>query len=139
MTTTSAPRRAINPPVLAAPFGAYSHGVAQSGVLATSGQLAIRPDGTIPEGVVAQSELIFGNLAQILSEAGMDFGNVLRFSAFVTRREDMAAYMSVRDRVVRDLPVKPSSTLMIVSGFTRPEFLVEIEVLAMRVAETGSL
>ena len=36
--------------------------------------------------------------------------------------------MSVRDRMVGDPP--PASTLMIVSGFTRPEFLVEIEVVA---------
>jgi len=34
----------------------------------------------------------------------------------------------VRDRLVADPP--PASTLMIVSGFTRPEFKVEIEVIA---------
>ena len=43
----------------------------------------------------------------------------------------MADYMAVRDRLVADLPVKPASTLMIVSGFTRPEFLVEVEATAL--------
>jgi enamine deaminase RidA (YjgF/YER057c/UK114 family) len=38
--------------------------------------------------------------------------------------------MAVRDRYVA-LPA-PASTLMIVSGFTRPEFKVEIEVLAAK-------
>ena len=71
------------------------------------------------------------NLVHYLAEAGADFSHVLRFTAFVTRREDMAAYMAVRDRHVRDLSVKPASTLLIVSGFTRPEFLVEIEALAL--------
>jgi enamine deaminase RidA (YjgF/YER057c/UK114 family) len=37
--------------------------------------------------------------------------------------------MAVRDRVVGDPP--PASTLMIVSGFTRPEFKVEVEVIAV--------
>jgi enamine deaminase RidA (YjgF/YER057c/UK114 family) len=34
----------------------------------------------------------------------------------------------VRDRYVGDPP--PASTLLVVSGFTRPEFLVEVEVIA---------
>jgi enamine deaminase RidA (YjgF/YER057c/UK114 family) len=44
----------------------------------------------------------------------------------------MASYREVRDRWVAGLSVKPASTLVIVSGFTRPEFLVEIEALAAR-------
>jgi enamine deaminase RidA (YjgF/YER057c/UK114 family) len=40
----------------------------------------------------------------------------------------MAGYMAVRDRMAGTPP--PASTLMIVSGFTRPEFLVEVEVVA---------
>ena len=121
----------LAPPSLAAPFGAYSHGIASGGMIVTSGQLALAPDGTIPAGVTAQAEMCFTNIAAILAEAGADFSHVLRFTAFVTRREDMAAYMAVRDRHVRDLSVKPASTLLIVSGFTRPEFLVEIEALAL--------
>jgi enamine deaminase RidA (YjgF/YER057c/UK114 family) len=36
--------------------------------------------------------------------------------------------MAVRDRHVGDPP--PASTLLIVSGFTRPEFVVEVEAIA---------
>jgi enamine deaminase RidA (YjgF/YER057c/UK114 family) len=43
----------------------------------------------------------------------------------------MQAYMRVRDRYVTE-PL-PASTLVIVSGFTRPEFLVEIEATAAKV------
>jgi len=49
-------------------------------------------------------------------------------SRFVTARELMKGYMVVRDRYVGTPP--PASTLVIVSGFTRPEFLVEVEVVA---------
>ena len=43
-------------------------------------------------------------------------------------REHLKGYMAVRDQFIGDPP--PASTLMIVSGFSRPEFLVEIEVIA---------
>jgi enamine deaminase RidA (YjgF/YER057c/UK114 family) len=33
--------------------------------------------------------------------------------------------------VVAGLAIKPASTLVIVSGFTRPEFLVEVEATAL--------
>ena len=42
----------------------------------------------------------------------------------------MAGYMAARDAWLASVPHLPASTLMIVSGFTRPEFVVEIEVVA---------
>jgi len=42
----------------------------------------------------------------------------------------MAGYMAVRDRWLEGLETLPASTLVIVSGFTRPEFVVEVEVTA---------
>lgn len=124
--------KALNPDTMAAPFGDYSHGIAASGgLIVTSGQLGLALDGTVPKDVCAQADLCFANIHAILAKAGADFSHVLRFTAFVTRREDMAAYMAVRDRRVQGLTVKPASTLLIVSGFTRAEFLVEIEAMAL--------
>ncbi|MCW5706681.1 RidA family protein [Shinella sp.] len=123
--------KALQPAALPAPFGRYSHGVASGRLVVTSGQLGLAADGTVPEGVTAQAELCFANIRAILAEAGADFSHVLRFNAFVTARAHMAEYMAVRDRLVADLPIKPASTLMIVSGFTRPEFLVEVEATAL--------
>lgn len=99
-------------------------------MIVTSGQLALTAESKIPQGVAAQSELCFRAIEAILAEAGANLTHVLRFNAFVTRREDMSDYMTVRDRWVQHLAVKPASTLVIVSGFTRPEFLVEIEATA---------
>ena len=93
-----------------------------------SGQLGIRPDATIPTDVEAQTALCFDAIAAILGEAGMGLSDLVRINAYVTGREHLAGYMAVRDRVVTAPP--PASTLMIVSGFARPEFLVEIEAIA---------
>ncbi|MCM2290958.1 RidA family protein [Allorhizobium sp. BGMRC 0089] len=126
-------RQPINPPSVRKPFGQYNHGllIAEPGaLLVTSGQLGISPDDTIPADITAQAELCFQAIGAILAEAGMDFADVIRIGGFVTKREDFPAYMAVRDRYIRD--PKPVSTLLIVNGFTRPEFLVEVEVTAVK-------
>lgn len=123
----------LSPPAVRRPFGRYSHGLlvpAGASLLVTSGQLAILPDDTIPDDVSDQAELCFHACDAILREGGMGFADVIRIAAYVTRREHFAPYMTVRDRWVSEpLPV---STLVIVTGFTRPEFLVEVEVTAAK-------
>lgn len=122
-----------NPSSVAPPFGAYSHGLslpAAGRLLVTSGQLGIAADGAIPDDIEGQAVLCFEAIKAILADAGMDFGDVIRINGFVTRREDFPVYMAVRDRYTR-APF-PVSTLVIVSGFTRSDFRVEVEVTALR-------
>ena len=125
--------RPVTPTDIRAPFGRYSHGVETevgSRFLYTSGQLGVRADDSVPETIEAQAEICFEAIRSILAAGGMDMRDIVRLSAFVTKREDMRRYMSVRDRYVVD-PL-PASTLFIVSGFTRPEFLVEVEAVAAK-------
>lgn len=123
--------KALTPKSIRPPFAKYSHGVevpAGKRLVLCSGQLGIGPDDVIPDDPGAQAELCFSNIAAILAEAGLGLKDIVRINAFVTDRAHMKPYMEVRDRVVADPP--PASTLVIVSGFTRPEFKVEIEVIA---------
>ena len=94
----------------------------------TSGQLGISADETIPRDCEAQADLCFANIAAILAEDHMTLADVVRINAYVTDREHMQGYMRSRDRQFQGTP--PASTLTIVTGFTKPEFLVEIEVVA---------
>jgi enamine deaminase RidA (YjgF/YER057c/UK114 family) len=121
----------LNPSGIRRPFGGYSHGVLTPAgrMVFCSGQLGIGPDDSVPAGVAAQAERCFENIKAILAEAGLGLENIVRINAFVTKREDMKEYMAVRDRYVGNPP--PASTLVIVSGFTRPEFLVEVEATAV--------
>lgn len=121
------------PADMAAPFAAYSHGVkvkAGAEMIYCSGQLGIAPDASVPDEAGAQAELCFENIRHILRDGGMDLSDVVRINAYVTDRAYMRAYMDVRDRLFPQ--PAPASTLMIVSGFTREEFKVEIEVVAAR-------
>lgn len=127
--------RMLAPPTIAPPFAAYAHGVEVppgARLVVTSGQLALGRDGTVPDSARAQADLCFQNCAAILAEAGMTPADVIRINAFVTDRAHMAGYMAARDAWLSGLPRLPASTLVIVSGFTRPEFLVEVEVTAAR-------
>lgn len=125
--------RAINPPNMAPPFARYAHGVeipAGSRLVRTSGQLGLAQDGAVPRGAEAQADICFENIAKILQEAQLEAAHVVHVSAFVTDRSHMAGYMAARDRFLQHVDVLPTSTLLIVSGFTRPEFVVEVEVWA---------
>ena len=123
----------LNPSAIRPPFGRYSHGVEvppASRFVFVSGQLGVKPDDTVPDDVEEQAEICFANVAVILADAGMTLDDVVHVRAFVTDRAYMKPYMAVRDRLV-GTPA-PASTLMIVSGFTRPEMKVEIEVVAAK-------
>jgi enamine deaminase RidA (YjgF/YER057c/UK114 family) len=125
------PMKALTPASIRAPFARYSHGVevaAGSRLVFCSGQLGIAADEAIPEDAGAQADLCFANISAILAEAGMTLANIVRINAYVTDRAHMPAYMQSRDAHVGTPP--PASTLVIVSGFTKPEFKVEIEVVA---------
>lgn len=121
----------LNPSRIHPPFAPYSHGMAVpegQRLVFCSGQLGIGADRHVPSDCAGQARLAFDNIAAVLEEAGMGLANVVRINAFVSGREHLADYMAVRNGLFAE-PF-PASTLMIVSGFARPEFVVEIEVIA---------
>ena len=121
----------ITPPGIRAPFARYSYGVEippGHRILVCSGQLGISAADQVPPTIEEQTHLCFRNIGVVLEAAGFAFSDIVRINAFVVSREHLKGYMSVRDLYIADPP--PASTLMIVSGFSRPEFLVEVEIIA---------
>ena len=128
--------RMLAPATIRPPFAAYAHGVEVppgARLVVTSGQLGARADDSVPDDAGAQAALCFDNIAAILAEAGMGPADVIRINAFVTDRAHMRPYMDARDAWLMGVTRLPASTLVIVSGFTRPEFKVEVEVTAAAV------
>jgi len=121
----------LNPVDIHPPFASYSHGMvvpAGQKLVFCSGQLGIAADGSVPADCAGQARICFANIAAILAEARLGLEHVVRINAYVTGRQHLAGYMGVRNGLFAE-PF-PASTLMIVSGFARPEFVVEIEVIA---------
>ncbi|HME83953.1 MAG TPA: RidA family protein [Roseiarcus sp.] len=123
--------RRLNPSTIHPPFANYAHGVEVepgSRFVFCSGQLGIDKDGAVPEAIEDQARLCFRAIAAILGEAGMSVSDIVRLNAYVSSAVYLGGYMKVRDEFVGNPP--PASTLMIVEGFARPEFKVEIEAVA---------
>ena len=124
--------RHLSPAGIRPPFGRYHHAVEASGatrLLFISGQLGIRPDGTVPEAVAAQAEQAFANIDACLAAAGFDRSQVVRLTVFLTEAEYRLDYMRVRDAWVAEPP--PASTLLVVKALALPACKVEIEALAV--------
>lgn len=121
----------LNPTDIHPPFAPYSHGIVVpegQKLVFCSGQLGIGADKVVPSDCGGQTQICFDNIAAILREAGLALEHIIRINAFVTGREHLAQYMAVRNGLFA--APYPASTLMIVSGFARPEFVVEIEAIA---------
>lgn len=121
----------LSPTSIHPPFSAYSNGVevpAGQRLVFCSGQLGISKDGMVPSDAAGQAALCFNNIAAILAEAGLGLQHVVRLNAYVTAREHLRPYMDVRN--ARFAAPLPASTLMVVAGFARPEFVVEVEAIA---------
>jgi enamine deaminase RidA (YjgF/YER057c/UK114 family) len=130
--------RALSPSSIRPPLARYSHGIAVPAghrLVFTAGQLGIGHDERIPEDSEAQADLCFANIAAILAEDGMTLANVVRLSVYVTAREHMQGYRLSRDRYFPGTP--PSTTLIMVAGLVRPEFLIEIEAIAAAPERAG--
>jgi enamine deaminase RidA (YjgF/YER057c/UK114 family) len=126
--------RTHTPDTIRPPSANYSHAVEVppgARLLFASGQLGITRDDEVPDDAGAQAELCFRAIGAILQSAGMEFSDIVRINAFVSAREHLKPYMEARDRFVAT--PGPASTLMIVSGFAREVFKVEVEVIGAKV------
>lgn len=125
----------LNPASIAAPVGLYSHAVElppEARCLHVSGQVGIAPDGSIGEDAATQSEVIWQNIRAILHEAGMEIGDLVKMTAYLTDPADLPAYAAARSAALGD--ARPASTLLFVPALVKPEWKVEVEVIA---AKTG--
>lgn len=125
------PLAVVTPSDIAPPFSRYAHGVVVAPDcrwLHVSGQVGVRPDGTIAEGAQAQLEQAFANLFAVLSDAGMGKRDLVKLTVLLTAADQVGLYREVRDRCLEGTVV--ASTLLIVAGLASPAFLVEIEAVA---------
>ena len=110
-------------------IGPYSQAVKVNGMVYTSGQIALRPDGSMVEDdVVLQTEQVFSNLRAVLAEAGSSLDRVVKVMAFVADIEDFVTVNEIYAKAFGNH--KPARSL--VAAKTLPKnALVEIEVIAL--------
>jgi enamine deaminase RidA (YjgF/YER057c/UK114 family) len=96
--------------------------------LHVSGQVAVRPDGTLPDAVADQATVIWDNIGAILTEAGMQPDDVVSITTYVVAGSDLGPVMAARDKFFGEHRV--ASTLVTVPALARPDWLMEIAVVA---------
>jgi enamine deaminase RidA (YjgF/YER057c/UK114 family) len=121
-----------SPPGLVAGPG-YSHVVAATGrTVAVSGQVAVDAHGAVV-GVGdarAQAVQVFENLSHALAAVGASFADVIKFGFYCTDVAILPVVREIRDRYI-DTAHPPASTAVQVTALVRPEFLLEVDVLAV--------
>jgi 2-iminobutanoate/2-iminopropanoate deaminase len=109
-----------------AAIGPYVHAVAVGDLLFTSGQIPLTLDGTMPEGIAAQTEQVFDNLAAVLAAAGTGLDRVVKATVFVTDLGDFATLNEVYEK--RFGTHKPARSTVQVAALPRGAS-VEIELV----------
>ena len=96
-----------------------------------SGQVSVDDRGE-PVGVGdvgMQSERCFGNVEAALEAAGVGWDDVVKITCFLVDGADYGAYAAARLAVFPE--GGPASSTVFVAGLVRPEYLVEIEAIAV--------
>ena len=114
----------------------YSHAIATTGgtTIYIAGQVAQDIDGNVVGAgdFAAQARQVFVNLQAALEAAGGGFSNVVKMTTFIVnyQADQLPALREVRAQY---LPATdpPASTLVGVAALARPEFLIEVEAIAV--------
>jgi 2-iminobutanoate/2-iminopropanoate deaminase len=98
--------------------------------LVTSGTPGLSTTGDLPKDITGQAERAWEHVIGLLERAGMTVADVVKVTQYLTRAEDIPAYGKVRSRFLGD--ARPASMLLVIPQLVRPEFLVEIEIIAAK-------
>ncbi len=123
--------RQIQPSEIAPPAAQYVHAVLTTDAtrwLHTSGVVPIRPDGSVPEVIDEQAEVVWANISAMLSDAAMSVDNIVSVTTYALVGQPLTGVMATRDRVLGDH--RAASTLVTVPALARPEWLMEIAIIA---------
>ena len=88
-------------------IGPYSQGFIAGGFVYTSGQIPVNPaDGTVPEGIAAQTAQSCKNVGAILEAAGSGYDKVIKTTCFLADIADFAAFNEVYAKYFTSKPAR---------------------------------
>lgn len=112
-------------------FG-YSFGMKWGRLLWIAGQVSMDERGLVVghEDIEAQTRRVLERIRTIVEAGGATMANVVRTTTYITDR----SYRPITNELRReyfDAPNYPTNTLVIVAGLAMPEYLVEIDAVAI--------
>lgn len=124
----------ILPPTMAPPAANYVHAMLStdaSRMLHTSGVVPTAPDGTTPTDIAEQAAVVWRNIDALLVEADMSMSNIVSITTYVVvdHLTSLGLVMAARDAAMSGH--RAASTLVTVPALARPEWQMEIAVVAV--------
>ena len=115
---------------------AFSNVAVVSGNVRTiyiGGQDAVDAEGNIVGvgDIAAQTEQVLRNLRTALAAAGAAPEHVVKWNIFIVDGQDFRSGYAAFERVWGDRPNPPVITAAVVKGLARPEFLLEMDAIAV--------
>src|ERR1700752_936577 len=128
------PKTQIVSPKIRQPSGHFSQATmieARGRLVFISGMTARRADGSIAGigDIEAQTRQVCENVKSAVEQAGGTLANVCRVDVYVRNMENLAPIHKVRREYFPSPP--PASTLVEVSKFTHPDYLIEMNAIAV--------
>ncbi|MEJ2501232.1 MAG: RidA family protein [Campylobacterales bacterium] len=110
-------------------IGPYSQAVKVNGMVYTSGQIALTPEGEMCENdVVVQTKQVLKNLAAVLEAAGSGLEKVIKTTIFLDSMDDFATVNEIYAEAFGDH--KPARSTVAVKTLPK-NALVEIDAIAL--------
>ena len=109
------------------PAGPYSQSTRVANIVQSAGQVGYRPDGTLVDGVGAQTRQALRNVLAVLAAAGAAETDILSVRVYLTE----PAHFSEMNEAYAELLSEPYPSRTTVYVGLRPGLLVEIDALAV--------
>jgi 2-iminobutanoate/2-iminopropanoate deaminase len=110
-------------------IGPYSQAVVANGIVYTSGQIALTPEGVMLENdVVVQTKQVLKNLSAVLEEAGSSLQHVIKTTIFLSNMDDFVTVNGLYEEAFGTH--KPARSTVAVKTLPK-NALVEIDAIAL--------
>lgn len=94
-----------------------------------SGQIPLKPDGSLVTGDVREQSIqVIANMKAVLSAAGLDFGNIVKTTIFLSSMDHFVTVNEIYGAAMGDVP--PARSTVAVAGLPRG---VDVEIEAVAV------
>ncbi len=122
-------RRVVSTDEAPAAIGPYSQAVRAGGLLFTSGQIPLLPDGSLETGDVgAQTRQVLTNLRAVLEAGGSSLKNVVKCTCFL---KDMNHFAQMNEVYAEFFPDEPPARSAVEVARLPRDVLIEIEAVAL--------
>ncbi|WP_210497345.1 RidA family protein [Microvirga antarctica] len=111
---------------------AYSYGVRTGDVVWLAGQISREADGSLVGSgdIAAQTIQCFENMRKVVEEAGGSMNDIVMTTTYITDRAHRNIVNDIRLKYFH-APHLPASTLIVVAALALPEYLIEIDAIAV--------